>query len=438
MSSPQASSPVLPVLLCWLLLALPARALGQTPPEHNQEAEKSAQAYFSQGQFPAAIESYRKVLLINPQNANARLGLARSYCGIYNYDECRRLLRSWSKEHPKRGDALVELGKLDIRQQHYDDAITELRQAVAREPALVEARVRLGAAYQAKGEQEKALAQLNEAVRRDPNSASAHYFRGLLYSDRDDNERAYEEAKAAYRLNPAVTETKVLLGKVATRAGRCQEAIEVLKTVTESGSGEAQNFYLLARAYQCAKQPELSEQAQAEFDRRSKQEQEARTQKMDADHLAEQAAEYARKNQLGPALDLLGQALNKDPENGPGLAVMAKIDFSRGDVGKARGEIEAALRGSAYNPDYLYVLGKVLQAQQEWQAALEAFQKTVLVNPRESDAYYEMGMTYEQLGDRTRAVVALKKAVELSPEDAEYKAALADVSAKLGQRLKAP
>ena len=70
------------------------------------------------------------------------------------------------------------------------------------------------------------------------------------------------------------------------------------------------------------------------------------------------------------------------------------------------------------------MLGKVLEAQQEWQRALEAFQKTVLVNPRESDAYYEMGQVYARLGDRARAVRAAEKAVELSPEDADYKRAL--------------
>jgi len=383
-----------------------------------------ADLYFRMGQFPAAIESYNRVLQVSPQHQDAALGLGRSYCGIYNYDECRRLLRDWSKKHLNKGAALLELGKLEIRQQHYDDAIAELKQAIQREPGLVEARVRLGAAYQAKGDEEKALRQLNEAVRLDPRSASAHYFRGLLYSERDDNERAYQDAKEAYRLDPAIVESRVLLGKVATRVQKCGEAVDLLKPLTDSPTSEAQNLYLLARAYQCANKPELASQAQAEFDRRSKQEQEARTQKMDADHLAEQAGEYARKNQLAPALELLTQALAKDAENGPSLALMAKIDFSRGDVPKAREEIEAALRTSAYNPDYLYVLGKVLEAQQEWQRALEAFQKTVLVNPRESDAYYEMGQVYARLGDRARAVRAAEKAVELSPEDADYKRAL--------------
>jgi cytochrome c-type biogenesis protein CcmH/NrfG len=46
------------------------------------------------------------------------------------------------------------------------------------------------------------------------------------------------------------------------------------------------------------------------------------------------------------------------------------------------------------------------------------------VNPKESDAYFEMGAIYQQRGDRPSALAAYKKAVELSPDDPDYKRAL--------------
>ena len=54
-------------------------------------------------------------------------------------------------------------------------------------------------------------------------------------------------------------------------------------------------------------------------------------------------------------------------------------------------------------------------------AALAAFQRTVLVNPKESDAYYEMGRLYLKMGDRKQAAEALGKAVQLSPDDPDYR-----------------
>ena len=60
--------------------------------------------------------------------------------------------------------------------------------------------------------------------------------------------------------------------------------------------------------------------------------------------------------------------------------------------------------------------------------ALAAFQQTVLVNPKESDAYFEMGWIYQQRGERAKARAAYSKAVEISPDDPDYKRALAGLN----------
>ena len=69
--------------------------------------------------------------------------------------------------------------------------------------------------------------------------------------------------------------------------------------------------------------------------------------------------------------------------------------------------------------------GKILEKQGKLDDALAAFRQTVLVNPKESDAYFEMGAIYQQRGDRARALAAYQKAVEISPDDADYQRALA-------------
>jgi tetratricopeptide (TPR) repeat protein len=386
-----------------------------------------AELFFQTKQFPLAIQSYEQALRLDGSNEKAAIGLARAYREVFNYDEARRVLEAASARHPRSGAPLAELGKLDIHLQHYDQAIHELQQAVKRQPSLVETHTDLGVAYQAKGNPKEALEQFDEALRLDAASASAHYFRGLLYADSDDNQRAYEDVRKAYDLDLSSRPARALLGKVATRLGRCEEAVRVLKPLTEVTNVETENVFLLARAYQCAKQPDLAKQAQEQFERRSKQEESARTQKMDADHLAGQAAEFARKNQLEAAMELLNQALAKDPENGPSHALLAKIHFSRGNVPASRKEIEEALRSNPLNPEYLYVLGKVLEKQGDSAGALGAFQKTVLIDPRESDAYYEMSQIYARTGQRQRALDAIQTAMKISPDDPDYKKALIDL-----------
>jgi tetratricopeptide (TPR) repeat protein len=410
-------------LACLVLLGSSALAAAQNAPA-LAETKRQATLLLRNGQFPAAIEAYQKVLKASPHDEMATLGLAGAYRGIFNYDEARRLLSDAEKRYPKSGLALVELGKLDIHLQHYDEAIEHLTRAVRRQPGLSAAQEQLGVAYQAKGEDEKALRRFDEAVRLNPTSASAHYFRGSLYADRDDYQRAYKDAQQAHNLEPN-PQSDALLAKAATHIGKCDDAIALLKPIAQPESSDPANLYLLSTAYKCAGQADMARATLADFESRSKQAQELRTRSMEADHLASQAGELARENQLAGAMDLIHQALDKDPENAATHALLAKIEFSRGNVASANEEITRALQKDPYNPDYLYVSGKVLEKQTDAKGALDAFQRTVLVNPSESDAYFEMARIYLQQGRRDLAIHALKKATQLSPDDPDYRKALA-------------
>jgi tetratricopeptide (TPR) repeat protein len=408
-----------------LLVAISGSALclAQQDPHGRGNELRDAATLLKNRQFPDAIGTYHKILKADPHNEKAVLGLAAAYFGVYNYDQTRRLLREAAAAHPESVAALVELGKLDIHLLHYDDAIVELKRAVRRSPGSAAAHEQLGVAYQAKGDEERALAQFNEAIRLAPDSGSTHYFRGTLYADHNDTERAYQDAKAAYRLEPN-TQTRELFAKAALHGNKCDEAIGLLQTLADSEGVDPTDLYLLSRAYKCAGQDQRAQELQDEYVKRSQSVQESKTHKMHADHLATEAGELAVKNQLSPALALLSQALAEDPENGPALALQAKIDFSRGRVSESRQAIESALHADPYNPDYLYVLGKILEKQGETNHALDAFRTVTIVNPRESDAYFEIGQIYLQNGDRTRAVSALRSAVKYSPDDPDYRKAL--------------
>ena len=387
----------------------------------------NAVALLRSGQFPAAVEAYQKILKAEPHNESAALGLAAAYYGLYNYHQTRRVLRQAAAAHPNSAAPLVELAKLDIHLLHYDDAIAELKRTIRRNPSSAAAHEQLGVAYQSKGDEDAALLHFNRALQLAPNSASVHYFRGSLYANRNDDTRAYQNAKAAFRLEPNM-QTRELLGKTAIRVNKCDEAVEVLASFARSQDTPPEDLYVLSRAYKCAGQSSRAQEMQEQYEKRSQQVQDAKTHKMNADHLAEKAAEAARQNQLTPALDQLQQALAEDPDNGPSLALLAKIDFSRGNPAKAQEEIDRALQGDPYNPDYLYVRGKVLESTDP-RAALKMFRETVLVNPRESDAYYEMGELYIKLGEPKRAIEALRKAVQLSPDDPDYRKALSELQA---------
>jgi tetratricopeptide (TPR) repeat protein len=378
-------------------------------------------------EFPAAIAAFNEALQIDPRNEAAELGLAEAYRRVFNYDETRKFLERAKLEHSSSAAPRIALGRLEIELQHYDRAIEELQAAVKLAPRDLGARNDLAAAYQAKGDLPQALGQLDVVLVRDNSNAFAHFLRAQIYADRDDTADALPDAEAVVAAQPNNTRGRILLGKILLRVPNCARAIEILKPLESASPPESDALFLLARAYQCGGDAASARRATAEFEQSSKADRAANENSTQAAHLVHEANELAIKNQFGEAMDLLRQALEKDPANGDANAQLAKLLYSKGDLTNAAESIQKALAAHPYNPDYLYVWGKILEKENRAEDALLAFEKITQVNPKESDAFFEIGAIHEQKGDRSQARQAYKKAVELSPDDPDYRKALESV-----------
>jgi tetratricopeptide (TPR) repeat protein len=414
-------------------------ALAQNPSPHRsndaQTLAQRAQEADKSGRYTDAIASYEEVLRTSPRNLAAELGLAQNYRSVHNYDEMRRILDRAAREHPKSAPPLSLLGDLDLEMQSYDAAIQHLSAALALDPAANETRDRLASAYKSKGDVPHALLQLSKVFTRDPNNALAYFLRAQILSDRNQDARALPDAQKAVDVQPQNPRGRVLLAKILLRApenaavaelaGRCSRAVTALQPVVETQPNDSETLFLLARAHRCAGNPNEAEKTLAAFEAASQHDRATKENQSQAKHLVEQANERARQNDFPGAVDLLQQALAKDPAYGAVYSQLAKLYYSAGDIGNASEAIAHALELDPYQPDFLYVEGKILEKQGKLDEALAAFQRTTLVNPNESDAYFEMGVIYEQRNDRARALAAYKRAVALSPDDPDYRRALA-------------
>ena len=393
--------------------------------------------------YADSIASYREALRISPRDLNAEVGLAQAYRGVHNYQEAKQILEKSRAEHPQSPTLLAVLGDLDIELQTYDAAIAHLRAALTFAPADVESRIRLAVAYDAKGNSDDALAQIAKILARDSGNALAYYTRAKIYSDRNQDAAALQDAMKSVELQPRNPRARLLLGKILLRASqgepaarakdRCRRAIATLEPLQEMSTQDSETLFLLSRAYDCAGDPEQAQTILAEFERSSKNDRETKENQTQAKHLVQQANDLALKNDFAGSLDLLQQAIAMDATYGAAYSQLAKLYYSAGDLDKASQSISRALERDAYQPDFLYVHGKILEKQGKLDEALAAFQRSTVVNPKESDAFFEMGAIYEQRGDKGHAMAAYKKAVALSPEDPDYQHALASLSGKSPQ-----
>ena len=393
------------------------------------------------GRLPDSIATFQDALGLAPHNLAAELGLAQAYRAVHNYEEARRILNLAIREHPRSAEPLAALGDFEIQQQTYDAAIGHLKASLALSPANVETRNLLAGAYRAKGDLASALAELEKVLVRDSKNVLAYFLRAEIYADQNKDELALSDARKVVELQSEKARGRILLAKILVRtprgtskeeaAKRCSEAVAALEPVEAAQSGAAtkdsETYFLLSRAYRCAGQPEQAEKADAEFEAASQKERGAKENETQAAHLVKQADEAALKNDLSGALDLLQQALAKDPNSGAAYSMLAKLYYSAGEIDKASDAIAKALEFGPHQPDFLYVRGKIEEKQGKLDEALASFRETTLINPQESDAYFEIGVIYQQRKDLPRAMAAYKKAVEISPQDPDYRRALASI-----------
>jgi tetratricopeptide (TPR) repeat protein len=426
-------------LFCGFLLLLgssPANA--QAPSQQAQELRRQADAKASAGDWAAAIASYDEALRVSPHDLAAEIGLAQAYRGVHNYAEAKQILERARAEHVQSAKPLAALGDLEIELQTYDAAIAHLRASLALAPSDIESRNRLAVAYQAKGDLDSALAQIAKVLARDPKSALAYYTRAKIYSDRNQDAAALPDAMKVVELQPRNARGRLLLGKILLRATqsesseqtkeRCRRAVATLEPLLEMSAEDSEMLFLLSRAYECAGAPEQAQKTLAAFEASSKNDRETKENQTQAKHLVQQANELAMKNDFAGSLDLLQQAIAMDATYGAAYSQLAKLYYSAGDIDKASEAISQALERGPYQPEFLYVQGKIFEKQGKLDEALGAFQRTTVVNPKESDAFFEMGAIYERRGNKELALAAYRKAATLSPDDPEYQRALAALS----------
>jgi tetratricopeptide (TPR) repeat protein len=421
--------------LCFLASVCPRASSAEQSQQESTATRKgtevaleSAQSLAKQKRWPDAIELYRRVLALSPRNEAAEIGLTDAYRGVHNYEEARTILQRARRRHPKSAAVLSALGTLEIEAESFDAAIEALRSAVALAPNDTNLRNLLGSAYLSKGDSTAALAQFEKVLARDPANQLAHYSSAKIFAGTGQNEKALTDAEQVVAAKPEYLPGRALLAKILVRLKQCARAAEVLRPAANPPVLDTQSLFLLGNAYECAGQTGLAAEAREEFAAASQQDRRRAENETQSKHLVEQANELARQDKFLDALELLKQALEKNPNNEFAHSQRAKIYFSMRNPDDAREEIQQALQIQPYQPDFLYVAGVIAAQQGKQEEALAAFEKVTQINPKEADVFYEIGKIRLQKGDREGALAAFRKASELDPADAVYKRAIAETS----------
>jgi tetratricopeptide (TPR) repeat protein len=184
-------------------------------PRILEATSQLAQAYQRTDRVPLAIELFKKVLAVAPDDVAA----------------------------------LTNLGLAYSQMQQAKDAVPVLQRAVALAPGSVTAHQDLAAAYVQLSQYADAAEELRAALKVAPDLPQLHYNLGLALKNEDDAAGAIPELEQAEKLDPTAPEPPNLLGLLYLQAGRYAEAARELQTSLRLRPENGDGWATLGSAY---------------------------------------------------------------------------------------------------------------------------------------------------------------------------------------------
>lgn len=122
---------------------------------------------------------------------------------------------------------------------------------------------------------------------------------------------------------------------------------------------------------------------------------------------------YLRQREYGKAIAVLEKGLKVNPKMPSASALLGMALYESGDYQRARAALEAALRANPRDSNVEMMLANDLAKLAEPEAAADHFQQVVHRDPKNQEAWYQLGKIYMQLSEE-----ALVKLQQIDPNSA--------------------
>ncbi|MFC1713711.1 tetratricopeptide repeat protein [Candidatus Poribacteria bacterium] len=389
----------------------------QSDPESSFLFTRMAEVSFSLQNPRRAMSACRKALKLNPDNADAHFWLGRVELVRRREQEAISAFEKATEINPEHLTAQRYLSSLLFSRNDFEGAARSYSAVVRLIPYDPRLRNRLGVSYSQIGETAKAIEEFNAAVRLNSDYLDPHFHLSYLYARQSRNEEAIRECLIVLQRAPGDERTTLLLGELYIAMDEFDKAIAVLerfprrRKIDEKMRAEA--LYRLATAYKGKGQNDLADSSfQKSIDSYNEILKEDPSASVIRYHLAmvydakgdtSRAEQYLREyislkpgdplayNYLGymlaendakleEAVELIREAVAKEPDNGAFRDSLGWAYFKLGDLDDAISELEKAAELIPDDSDVREHLGEAYfkkgggftaKAVVQWEKALE-------------------------------------------------------------------
>jgi len=373
-----------------------------------------------------------------PDQRELSLTLATTYYAEKRYADAVLTLRDYLSRHPGDVAALQESGAILIESKQYAEALDVLN-SIPKESRTPLVLYYLAKANAGLGKNRQALGLLRAAVKADPSFLEAWVELAFLYEmdgDYVQAEKTYErlielgetsdevwlrlitlnlklnnpgKALSLYQRGPSSTDFALEAASRFLDEKFYDQAEEILAPLAAAKNPPARVWFTLAvLAFEGRGDAEKAIGYLRKVDKSDPSFEQAFRFRI---HLLSQTGRKAE------ALALVAEGKQRHPDNSQYWLLESQVHEQSGDLAAARSILEQASARWPQDTELLYGLGIILDRLKDPAAGIAIMERIIALNPDHADALNYVGYTLaDQKKDLDRALVLIRKALELKPD----------------------
>ena len=321
--------------------------------------------------------------------------------------EAREIYAEICMSHRRDTDAWVMLGVINVRLGHCKEAAECGQHVLSVEPVNAGAFYVMGVSMHCQGNADKAIRYLRKAIQCQPKLFDAHYTLAVVLDESGKSDDAIDCYLKAIELNPGFVEALCNVGVLFMSLGRRHDAIDVFQRALSLKPDNVQVLcnlgvlFLINGSEESAfKYVKTAIRIEPEF--------------FDARYIMGDILRHQGK--YDAALDSYKKALMINPGDESVISAVSGILEKRGEYGQAYKLISPLIKGGTLNPGALLVYSKIAGYTGEGEQAIfaldECLSKGGLSPNMRIDMNYELGRSYDNIGQYDKAFSCYREANE--------------------------
>lgn len=389
------------------------------------------------GNETRSADYYKTALDLNPSNSALRMKFARTLDKLGRYDEAvtqynaalansrgdmeilyalERIYLKKLAQTPSDAELNANIGAIKQAQGDFESALGYYNKAEQINPNNINTRLNAGTLFQQKKEYQKALKSYDSVLTLYPDNVQANLYKAQALSEMGNKKEALTLYKKVLSLDPANSVAKAEIASVMKDAMSPAEYIAYLS----QNPDKTNQTLLYDYAFKLHKENKLSDAISA-------YRAVINTNPTNVDAYVNLAICYAAENDYKNAQSILNTAKSKFPANN--LVLKTLQDVQKDTVSSALADASSSYENKDYkkalsqylavapaNADSLLGAAACYQALENFDKAIEYYQKAEKVAPNNAEIPYYIGYLYSEQQKWLEAESYLKKALKLNPQ----------------------